>query len=221
MTKNNLSEHLSWLCVSEPSKPPPASSVSVIPDSSAADLPGHQLSDFFATQEGISEPEIDAIGTARTLSSHPETNHLESGPRFPVSDTIHTAHEVQTMARLQSGPKSATKSHLLSQNVPGQLPSPVATETGSARRPIRDVYNAQFRTQPLCEPPVHLFNAVEHPITDTADHSYSIQTKPGSARSSLCETTAVTVSFPEPCGGAVDKRCSCLDCGCCRSYRGG
>jgi len=153
MTKNNLSEHLSWLCISKPSKPTSGSSVPVITDSSTAGFLDDQYSGFVATQEGLFNPGIDSLETTGDSSPHPKTDNLDSCPRVQFPHTSYTSHEAHPMARLQSGPKSAAKKQLLSQNLPIQLPSPVPTETGSTRRPIRDVYNAQFRTQPLGKPP--------------------------------------------------------------------
>ena len=161
MTKNNLGEHLSWLCISNSSKPPPGSSVPVITDPSTAGLPDDQDLGFVAAQEESLEPEINASYPTRNSSSYPGTGHLDPGLRAHPSDTSHISHEAQSMARLQSGPKSAAKKQLLSQNVPVQLPSPIATDTSSSRRPIRDVYNAQFRPQPLGEPPCVSFNPAE------------------------------------------------------------
>lgn len=169
MTKNNLGEHLSWLCISKPSKPPPGPSGPVITDSSTAGFFDDQYSVFAATQEGLPSAGIDIVGTTGNSSPYPKIDRLDSGSRVQLPDTSYTFHEPQSMARLQSGPKSAPKKHLLSQNVPTQLPSPVPTETGSTRRPIRDVYNAQFRTQPLGEPQRIYLNLAACPIADTGD----------------------------------------------------
>lgn len=219
MTKNNLSEHLSWLCISKPSKPPPGSSVPVITDPSTAGSLDDQDSGFVPTQEGLLDPEIDALETKHNPSSHPREDHLETGPRVHISETSNTSYEVQSMARLQCGPKSATKKQLLSQKAPSQLPSPVATETGSSRRPIRDVYNAQFRTQPSSEPPHILLDHIRCSITDVDYSSYSIPTKQNPTSFRASETGTLTLWYPTPHSRQIDEQYFCLESGCCRSYR--
>lgn len=219
MTKNNLSEHLSWLCISKPSKPPPGPSVPVITDSSTAGFFDDQYSVFAATQGELPNAGIDTLVTTGNSSPHPKIDRLDSGSRVQLPDTSYTFHEPQSMARLQSGPKSAAKKHLLSQNVPTQLPSPVPTETGSTRRPIRDVYDAQFRTQPLGEPQRIYCNVAACPIADTGDFSYSVQIKTHAARTGASQTCTITIPFPTLYTSAIDKKHAYLDCGRCRSYR--
>ena len=150
MTKSNLDEHLSWLCISKPSKPPPGLPAPLDVDAAVGNFGDDQeFNTTVAQEEAIS---CDANASPRDVDAspyQPETNSERPGIRRSDPGTGDSSHEVHPMARLQSGPKSATKNQLLSQLGPTHLTPPVITDTGSSRRQIRDSYNAQFRTQTI------------------------------------------------------------------------
>lgn len=135
MTRNNLSEHLTWLIASNPSNAPPPRLLS---DSSLPpqNLPGNN--------HGESLPET---GTVRSVgcsnnggsSGGEEESYLEKP--LPTSQ-VPVSLSDEAMVQLQSGSRSSNKSFLLSQPLCEPLQTPKAFQNLNSSTSRRSRYNA-------------------------------------------------------------------------------
>ena len=141
MTKHNLREHLTWLIVKGPLQPPQptftppsteASNVSetVLEDSSSVVAPTGPESFLTGAQTAVND----------VLSEDPEPEFAR--PLLPAS--VLNSNGVDTMARLQSGPKSSHKPRLLSEPIPLSLQTPSASLARAQGPSLGDNYNAQW-----------------------------------------------------------------------------
>ena len=123
MTVHNLREHLTWLIVSNSSKPPHTEFPNIAPDdrSHASTLQAENI--------------VHSASASGFLSIGDEENRSASQH---LSSSIRTSEA--GMARLQSAPKTTTKSRLLSQmkKIPLGTPSPSQNRVPGAS--LRDGY---------------------------------------------------------------------------------
>lgn len=143
MTRHNLKEHLSWLLRSETAVPPPGDS-SLIQRLSAATiiveegfdslegLPDHPIATADVDSRNVAEPRTLTEFVCPSLAA--SSGYLEAGVEEAGVE----------MARLQTGPRSATKSRLMSQVSPdlSKTPTPRATPSNSAS--LKDQYSAYY-----------------------------------------------------------------------------
>lgn len=123
MTRNNLREHLTWLFASVPSKPTPLRP------------PGDNslTSQISSSHNNIGPlPETDRVRSVQCFNNgaHGEgegEDHLEIP--CPSASQVPLSHPDETMVRLQSGPRSSKKLHLLSQTDSKPLQTPKAPRT--------------------------------------------------------------------------------------------
>lgn len=138
MTRHNLKEHLTWLLGSKTAAPPPGEP-SPLQTRSASPT---------TIEEGTDAPEGLLDRTTATADLNFE-NVAEPGrvpefvrPSLPARSGAFEASE--EMARLQTGPRSVTKSRLLSQASPvlSKTPTPRANPSNSAS--LKDQYSAYY-----------------------------------------------------------------------------
>lgn len=122
MTVHNLREHLTWLIASNPSKPPPPT-----------DFPG--IAPVDRSHASTLQPEdFVPSASARELLSFGDEEHRSESQH--LSSSIRTK-EV-SMARLQSAPRTTTKSRLLSQMKTNPLETPSQSRVPGAS--LKDRY---------------------------------------------------------------------------------
>lgn len=148
MTIHNLKEHLSWLLRSETAVPPPGDS-SLIQRLSAATI---IVEEGFNSLEGLLDRPIATADVDFRNVAEPRTLTEFVGPSLAASsgDLETGVGEAGVeeagveMARLQTGPRSATKSRLMSQVSPdlSKTPTPRATPSNSAS--LKDQYSAYY-----------------------------------------------------------------------------
>lgn len=128
MTRNNLREHLTWLIASIPFNPPPPGDNSPTPQS------------FSSHSNKESLPEIDTARSGECpqngVSSGGEGENYSENQPLPASQVPVFPSE-ETMARLQSGPRTSKKSCLLSQPVLEPLQTPKASQPRDSSRSLR------------------------------------------------------------------------------------
>lgn len=136
MTRNNLSEHLTWLIASNPSNPPPPRPPS---DNSlpSQNLPGNN--------HGESLPETEtvrSIGCSNNggSSGGEGESHFENPP--PSTSQVLVSLSDEAMVQLRSGPRSANKSCLLSQPLCEPLQTPKAFQNLDSNTSRQGCYNA-------------------------------------------------------------------------------
>ena len=138
MTRHNLKEHLTWLLGSETAFPPPGDP-SLLQSLSAASI---------TVEEGSNSPEglLDrTIATADVdFRNVAEPRRLPEFVRPSLPAHSGDLNASEDMARLQTGPRSATKSRLLSQASPdlSKTPTPHAIPSNSAS--LKDQYSAYY-----------------------------------------------------------------------------
>ena len=144
MTNHNLSEHLSWLLGTKPfaillaARSPQRSGTS-----RWAEEPDTPLASQTLEQRQSQFNSAIALGHGVGIESR---NSEFARPALPAR--LLSGGEVDSMARLQSGPKSSTKPRLLSQVSPGVLNTPNTPNTGGSRAPgtsLKDRYAARYR----------------------------------------------------------------------------
>jgi len=135
MTKHNIRDHLNWLIKcgsSQPSQPVYVNAAQSLLD----DRPSLQKfgrADDYSTDLRALQRDVGS------LHSEPQF----ARPSLPAS--ILNAHGGNTMARLQSGPKSGHKPRLLSEAVPLSLQTPTSSSTPRAPgTSLKDRYNARW-----------------------------------------------------------------------------
>ena len=149
MTENNLPDHLTWLLR-------PKSNTR-----QAQQSPSSVRSSNTIVGQYVTDPSpINASSFLGPLHDGQEQSPSESGikasslPEVPLV----TLPDEESMARLQSGPRSATKGKLLSQLPPNQLRTPRHPEENHAKGSLIARYQAEFnadpeeRSQPLLGP---------------------------------------------------------------------
>ena len=131
MTKHNLEEHLSWLLGSKPFAPPPARPTPpgepspLIPDIEA-DL-----------QESV-------IHDTRIQGDNVQSQRITDSAQLPLPSRHWNSGGTETMARLQSGPRSTTKPRLLSRISPDPLQTPAPYTSRVSGNSLRDQYSAAY-----------------------------------------------------------------------------
>lgn len=142
MTKNNLDAHLTWLFSSStffpPTPYPPQSDVATAQASSIeSEDPWHvDLRDKVSALYGPKPTACDV--------EIPEQHFAQ--PDTHKSDESLGVLNHKTMARLHSGPKSSTKSKLLSQGLSGQVQTPRSQKSRAPSTSLKDQYNALYET---------------------------------------------------------------------------
>lgn len=138
MTRHNLEEHLTWLLGSETAFPPPGDP-SLLQTLSAASI---------IVEERLDSPEglLDrTIATADVdVRNVAEPRKVAEFVRPPLPAHSGDLNASEEMARLQTGPRSATKSRLLSQASPdlSKTTTPRAIPSHSAS--LKDQYSAYY-----------------------------------------------------------------------------
>ena len=142
MTKNNLDAHLTWLFSSStlvsPSPYPPQSDVATTQASSIeSEDPLHiSLCDEVGAAYGPKRTACDVEVSAQHFVL----------PATQKSNESLIVQDHKTMARLQSRPKSSTKSKLMSQGLPGQEQAPRSQKSRAPSTSLKDQYNALYET---------------------------------------------------------------------------
>lgn len=138
MTRHNLQEHLSWLLRSETAVPPPGDS-SLIQRLSAATI---IVEEGFDSLEGLLDRPIATADVDFRNGAEPRT--LTEFVRPSLAANSGDLEAGVEMARLQTGPRSATKSRLMSQASPdlSKTPKPRAIPSNSAS--LKDQYSAYY-----------------------------------------------------------------------------
>lgn len=144
MTKHNIGEHLSWLLVSNSSKPsqlgPPI--IDTETSFSSGTVP---IEDF---GESLLEPGVSGP-TESSNNVYPSDRNSRSKSQNPLpSQTSVTKQNIETMARLQSGPKSVNKPKLLSQARADLLQTPKTYGDPDFNSSLRDRYCAPYAQDP-------------------------------------------------------------------------
>ena len=142
MTKTNLGAHLTWLLSSStflpPAPHPLPSNVATTPVSGVE------------SEDPLHIDLCDEVGTS--YSPKPTACDVEVPSQhfaLPITQNSDESLSVQnrkTMARLQSGPKTSTKSKLLSQGPSGQVQTPRSQKSRAPSTSLRDQYNALYET---------------------------------------------------------------------------
>ena len=140
MTKNNLTEHLTWLIRSRNFVPPthipiPPSTEPDLSFSSGSEDPLHGQPEATNGAPPNNQIAIDDVG--HPLSQLARSQNLSTSLSF---------HSTNLMARLQSGPRSSKMSKLLSQALPGQLQTPKSQSSRVPSTSLRDQYSAPYET---------------------------------------------------------------------------
>lgn len=138
MTRHNLQEHLSWLLRSETAVPPPRDS-SLIQRLSAATI---IVEEGFDSLEGLRDRPIATADVDFRNVAEPRT--LTEFVRPSLAANSEDLEAGVEMARLQTAPRSATKSRLMSQASPdlSKTPKPRAIPSNSAS--LKDQYSAYY-----------------------------------------------------------------------------
>ena len=137
MTRNNLNEHLTWILGTKASLPLQSGQfdIPVLSQSSSVRAP--------ATQQN--EPSFTTTGPKP--ASRSDATESEEVPQFlrPAVPSREQKRPVPgEMARLQSGPKSSTKSRLLSHAPPSEVKTPGSHGPRVIGSSLRDQYHAAF-----------------------------------------------------------------------------
>ena len=136
MTRNNLTEHLTWLIASNPSNPPPPR---LLNDSSLPpqNLPGNN--------HGEPLPETGIVRSAG-CSNHGGSSGGEGESYLeqllPSTSQVPVSLSDEAMVQLQSGSRSSNKSSLLSQPLCEPLQTPKAFQNLNSGTSRRGRYNA-------------------------------------------------------------------------------
>ena len=141
MTFHNLSAHLSWLLGTKP----------------FAILPTPRSPQGSGTPEWAEKPDTQSASPVLDQRKSPVDQVVASGhgadlgPRNPefarpaLPARLVSGGEINSMARLQSGPKSSTKPRLLSQASPCVLNTPTTGGGRASGTSLKDQYSAHYR----------------------------------------------------------------------------
>ena len=140
MTKHNIREHLSWLLISNSSKPPHLGSIALDTENSFL-LSTNQADNF---REPLLETGV--VDTTESLDNvHSSDRESRSQPQHPLPSQISMITQGrEAMARLQSGPKSGNKPKLLSQACADSLQTPKTSQAHDIGTSLRDRYCALY-----------------------------------------------------------------------------
>ena len=135
MTIHNLKEHLTWLLAYSPTKPPPC--VPSVAGSLSSEILPENGSEVLSFTAGSS-----IHGTClKSGEDYEGESHFKPDQRLASSKP---ARDDEIMARLQSGPRSTTKSCLLSHAVIDPLQTPKPSRTPNKSTSLRDRYCAPY-----------------------------------------------------------------------------
>lgn len=182
MTINNLREHLTWLVASNPSKPPsPIDFPDIAPD---------DRSHASAPQE---EDLVRSASAREQLSFGDEENRSA-----PQQHSSSIRNREVSMARLQSAPRTATKSRLLSQLKTNLLDTPSPSQSRVHSTSLKDRYEqGPFGTTPSTSAGADtLTNSVDRPSNvKTAAREKRLQAPAESASSNRFLNTGNSIDL--------------------------
>ena len=139
MTKNNLDAHLTWLFSSNTFVPTPNPPLSDVATAQASSIESEDpLHVDLCDEVGASYLPKPTACDVEVLVQH------SALPVTQISDEFLSVKNHKTMARLQSGPKSSTKSKLLSQGLPRQEQTPRSQKSRAPSTSLKDQYNALY-----------------------------------------------------------------------------
>lgn len=199
MTRNNLQEHLPWLTSSkEFAAPPPG----VAP-----------LSSDFIPAPDVEQPHLLSIQSESALASTAGRGWTEGDPagdvqrkpefaRSLLPASLLNGGESEVMARLQSGPRSTTKSRLLSHASPDPIQQPTPYSGVRPSLSLKDQYNLQYQrggndesgTRPVRQD-TRAYSSLETRRDGGAQHQLATLATPLSrSRKTLVEPVSVDLS---------------------------
>ena len=141
MTRHNLSQHLTWLIGSNPLHPPqpiftpPSTATSSVPERTLDGPPSLLVS--ADPLSGLIGPEV----TSRNVRDQ-ESETEFTRPSIPAS--VLKTYGTETMARLQSGPRSGHKPRLLSEITLPSVQTPSAPIPRAPGQSLREHYTAKW-----------------------------------------------------------------------------
>ena len=146
MTRHNLSQHLTWLIGSKSLHPPqpiftPPSTATPSASEPTLENPPPPLV-FADTIPEVSGPQViskDVLGQ--------ESRTEFARPSVPAS--VLNTYRTETMARLQSGPRSGHKPRLLSESILPPVQTPSVSVPRSLGQSLREHYTAKWDQSPL------------------------------------------------------------------------
>lgn len=140
MTKHNIREHLSWLLISNSSKPQQLGPIALDTEGgfSSSTVP---TDDF---REPLPENGVfESTGSLNDVRS--SDRDFRSQSQYPLPSRISMIKEDrEAMARLQSGPKSGNKPKLISQACADSLQTPKTSQVQDFGTSLRDRYCALY-----------------------------------------------------------------------------
>ena len=145
MTRHNLSQHLTWLISSNPLHPPqpiftpPSTATSSVSEPTLEGPPPLVFADPFS---GGSLPQVTSKDVR---GQEPQTEFTR--PAVPAS--VLNTYGTETMARLQSGPRSSHKPRLLSETIPPSVQTPSVSVPRALGQSLREHYTAKWEQTPL------------------------------------------------------------------------
>ena len=146
MTRHNLSQHLTWLIGNNPLQPPqpiftpPSTATSSVSEST---LEGPPPPLVFADQSlEVSRPQ-ETSKDVRGQESQTEFTR----PSVPAS--VLNTYGTETMARLQSGPRSGHKPRLLSENIRPSVETTSVSVPRALGQSLREHYSAKWEQPPM------------------------------------------------------------------------
>lgn len=136
MTKNNLSEHLSWLLKST------NANAAYRPTTNSPDAVSLlESSNSFVTAQttGLSTQPPDPVPATQINAANPDAVREFAKPHLPAS--LSRAQSRDDMARLQAGPKASNKPRLLSETLPASLLAPTPSSVRESSTSLAAQYN--------------------------------------------------------------------------------
>ena len=146
MTRHNLSQHLTWLIGSNPLHPPQPIFTPPSTATSSVSEP---------TLEGPPPPLVFAdplFGVSRPQETSKDVPGQESQTEFTrplVPASVLNTYGTETMARLQSGPRSGHKPRLLSENIRPSVETPSVSVPRALGQSLREHYTAKWEQPAL------------------------------------------------------------------------
>ncbi len=148
MTRHNLSQHLTWLIGSNPLHPPqpiftpPSTATSSVSEPTLEGPPPPLV--FADSLSGVSGPRV----TSKDVRGQ-ESQTEFTRPSVPAS--VLNTYGTETMARLQSGPRSGHKPRLLSEIIPPSVQTPSVSVPRALGQSLREHYTAKWEQTPSSE----------------------------------------------------------------------
>ena len=146
MTRHNLSQHLTWLIGSNPLHPsqpiftPPSTATPSVSEPTLEDPPPPLV--FADPLSRVSGPQVTSKDV---LGQGSQTEFIR--PSVPAS--VLNTYGTETMARLQSGPRSGHKPRLLSESIPTSVQTPSVSVPRPLGQSLREHYTAKWEQSPL------------------------------------------------------------------------